>query len=62
MYQGIWDAQHIDKSGGYDDEYYDFGRRGARSFQSQSRQNSRGRKFQRKRRVVDDDWELPMDY
>ncbi|ONK62670.1 uncharacterized protein A4U43_C07F6750 [Asparagus officinalis] len=60
--KGIWDAQHIDRAGGYDDEYYDFGRRGARSFQGQSRQNSRGRKFGRKRRVVDDDWELPMDY
>lgn len=60
--KGIWDARNVDKSGDDIDDYYDFGRQNVRPFQNRNSKNSRGRRFPRKMRVADDDWELPMDY
>lgn len=60
--KGIWDTYKVDKSGDDIDDYYDFRRRSVQSFQSRRSQNSRRGRFSRKKRVEDDDWELPMDY
>lgn len=62
LYQGIWDARNVDKSGDDIDEYYVSGTQRGQTFQSRNSRRSRDRKFPRKMRVVDDDWELPMDY
>ncbi|XP_015690457.2 uncharacterized protein LOC102700127 [Oryza brachyantha] len=61
--QGIWGTQNIQGPGGQMDEYGRYRRRGARPVQRQnSPRKSNGRKFHRKMRTRDDEWELPMDY
>lgn len=59
--KGIWHNSNVDKSGDEMEEYYDFGRQRGRSAYSQNSRNLKGRRFPRKR-VAEDDWELPMDY
>lgn len=59
--KGVWDTHKVEP--GVDiDEYYDYGGRSNRSFQSRTSQSSRSGNFPRKMRVEDDDRKLPMDY
>ncbi|XP_072997980.1 uncharacterized protein [Typha latifolia] len=61
--KGIWNTQNMHGPENQMHEDSEFGKRGSWPVERQSSgERSGGRKFRRKMRDIEDDWELPMDY
>ncbi|XP_072976741.1 uncharacterized protein [Typha angustifolia] len=61
--KGIWNSQNMHGPENQMHEYSEFGKRESWPVERQSSgERSGGRKFRRKMRDIEDDWELPMDY